>query len=78
MKNKRIVKPISLRTEMLDKLHYGHAEIDKCRMRARNVMHWSGINNDISDMISKYSVCNDYRNRQQKEPMISHEVPNRP
>jgi hypothetical protein len=78
MKNKRIIKPISLRTEMLEKLHYGHAGIEKCRMRTRDVMHWSGINNDISRMISKCSVCSDYRNRQQKEPMISHEVPNRP
>ena len=78
MKNKRIIKPISLRTEMLEKLHYGHAGIEECRMRTRDVMHWSGINNDISDMISKCSVCSDYINRQQKEPMISHEVPNRP
>lgn len=63
---------------MLEKLHYGHAGIEKCRMRARDVMHWSDINNDISDMISKCSVCNDHRNRQQKEPMISHKVPNFP
>jgi hypothetical protein len=48
--------------------------VQKCRMRTRDVMHWSGINNDISRMISKCSVCSDYRNRQQKEPMISHEV----
>lgn len=78
MKNKRIIIPSSLRTEMLEKLHYGHAGIEKCRMRARDVLYWPGINKDISDMISKCAVCNENRNRQQKEPMIPHEVPDRP
>jgi hypothetical protein len=75
MKNKRIVIPNSLRKEMLEKVHYGHAGIEKCRSRARDVMYWPGINTDISNMISKCIVCNDHRNRNQKEP---HELPDRP
>ena len=78
MKNKRIVIPNSLRKEMLEKVHYDHAGIEKCRSRARDVMYWPGINTDISDMISKCTVCNDHRNRNQKEPMIPHELPDRP
>ena len=63
---------------MLEKVHYGHAGIEKCRSRARDVMYWPGINTDTSDMISKCTVCNDHRNRNQKKPMIPHELPDRP
>ena len=39
---------------------------------------WPGMSNDIQEMVSKCSTCSTYRNRNQKEPMIAHEIPDRP
>ena len=42
------------------------------------MVYWPGMNKDIEDFISTCSVCTTYRPDQQKEPMISHEISNRP
>lgn len=36
------------------------------------------MSNDIQETVSKCSTCSTYRNRNQKEPMIAHEIPDRP
>ena len=42
------------------------------------MVYWPGMNNDIEDFISTCSVCKTCQTYQQKEPMISHEIPSRP
>ncbi|KAK3093011.1 hypothetical protein FSP39_010012 [Pinctada imbricata] len=78
LKGKRIVVPNSQRKEMLDALHYDHAGIEKCRSRARDVLFWPGINNDLADYVEHCKICGSMRNRQQKEPLKPHEIPDRP
>lgn len=36
------------------------------------------MSQDIEELISKCSVCQEHRNKNQKEPLLPHEVPNRP
>jgi hypothetical protein len=52
--------------------------IEKYKSRARDVLFWPGLNAQIEDMVSKCSICNDHRMRNQKEPLKPHEVPSRP
>lgn len=36
------------------------------------------MNKDLTDYIAKYDTCNIFQNNQQKEPLISREIPTRP
>ena len=73
--NSRIVIPMSLRQEMLRKVHETHLGMDKCKSRARLVMYWPSMCQEINDMIAKCSVCAKFRKANQREPLIPHEIP---
>jgi transposase InsO family protein len=45
---------------------------------ARDVVFWKGLNKQIEDMVAKCSICQNFRGQQQKEPMLSTEVPTLP
>ena len=78
LKGERLVVPQSMREEIKQKLHQSHLGIQGCLRRGREVVYWPGMNKDIEDFISSRSVCKSYQTDQQKEPMISHEIPSRP
>ena len=40
MRGSRIIIPTSLRKEMLNRVHYGHQGITKCRAKARQSVWW--------------------------------------
>ena len=63
---------------MLEKVHESHLGIEKSRSRARDIMFWPKMSQDIENLISKCVVCQESRNRKQKEPLNPHEVPTRP
>jgi hypothetical protein len=46
--------------------------------RARELVYWPGMNSDLENLVSKCATCQAYQNNQQKEPMISHPIPERP
>ena len=71
----RVVIPNSMRSEMLQKIHESHLGMEKCRARARSVMYWPAISNDINEMIAKCSTCVKYRRENEREPLTPHEVP---
>ena len=73
--NSGIVISMSLHQEMLMKVHKTHLGMDKCKSRARSVMYWPSVCQDINDMIARYSVCAKFRKADQREPLISHEIP---
>ena len=78
MKGERVIVPSSLRKEMKRRIHEGHLGIEKCKARARETMFWPGINSEITEMVQRCSACLDTRAYQQKEPLISHEIPTKP
>ena len=73
--NSRIVIPMSLRQEMLRKVHETHLGMDKCKSRARLVVYWPSMCQEINDMIAECSVCAKFRKANQREPLIPHEIP---
>lgn len=74
----QLIIPISVRSQILKKLHSSHIGIQSSIRRAREVMYWPGMNGQIKDFIEKCDICNSYRSQQAKEPMISHPVSERP
>ncbi|XP_048236731.1 uncharacterized protein K02A2.6-like [Haliotis rufescens] len=77
-KGQKIVIPKSLRTSMLDKIHTGHMGVEKCLRRARDILFWPKMSNDITSLVLNCSVCLERRNSNPKEPLISHDIPSRP
>ena len=75
LKVDRVVVPSSMRADMLKRIHEDHIGIEKSKARAREVMYWPRMNAEIDDYISKCGVCLQHRNSQQKESLISHDVP---
>ncbi len=78
LKGNRIVIPQSKQRFMLHKLHASHQGIEKTKRLARDIMFWPGMSMQITDLISKCPVCNTFRRRNCKEPMIEHDIPHRP
>ncbi|GFO20542.1 Pol polyprotein [Plakobranchus ocellatus] len=74
----RMIIPEALRKDILQKLHSSHLGVDKCKSRARESIFWPGITKDIELHVNKCTTCAKFRNSNRKEPMISHEIPNRP
>ncbi|CAC5382924.1 unnamed protein product [Mytilus coruscus] len=78
LKGEKIIIPASMRENMLNKLHEGHLGIEKTRKLARDSIFWPGINAQITDFISKYSVCLESRRSNTKKPMAESETPELP
>lgn len=76
-KGSKIVIPKSMRREMLKKVHIGHLGAAKTKLRAREIMFWPNMNAQIQDMISHCQACLTYRKDNNKQPLISHEIPSR-
>ena len=49
----------------------------KMKLRAKTSMYWIGINKKIDEHVMQCEPCQVYSNSQQKEPVISMEVPSR-
>ena len=71
----QIIVPKCLQSEMLSRIHESHQGIVKTKRRARGVLFWPGMNSQIEDATSK---CAEFRKAQPAEPLISHDIPNRP
>lgn len=74
----KIVIPKHIRKEMLMIIHTGHTGIVKCKKRARNVMYWPGMSQDIEKFVLSCNSCEKYRQSNSKEPLMSHDVPSLP
>ena len=78
LRGDRIVIPQSLRKAMLEKIHSSHLGITGCLRRARDNVYWPNMTNDIREYISLCPTCRSYETANAKEPMIPHDVPDRP
>lgn len=72
--NGKIVVPVELRKEMLCKIHESHFGMEKSKLRAREILYWPGMSDDIEKLISRCSVCEKYSSKNCKEPLMSHEI----
>ena len=73
----RIVIPLSMQQEILQKLHEGHQGIQRCRLRAKISVWWPGISKQINDLIERCSVCV-RESLPRREPLIPSKLPDYP
>lgn len=78
LRKNRIVIPVSMRQDMLRRIHEGHLGIEKCKRRARQAVFWPGINVHIEKYLSQCDVCLNHHYKQAKEPMMIAAHPTEP
>ena len=74
----RIIVPKLLQQEMLTTLHESHMGAEKTKSRARQALYWPSMADDIDKKVAECATCLRYRSSQQKEPLMPHQVPDRP
>ena len=74
--NNKVIVPKELRPDMVKRIHEGHLGVEKCKALARGLLYWPGITKDIENTVARCSVCIAHRPSQQREPLMSHSVPN--
>jgi hypothetical protein len=74
----RLLIPMAMRREVLQKLHESHQGSVRTKQRARSVVYWPGIDNDIENVILSCKKCQDLLPANCKEPIITKPKPARP
>lgn len=74
----RIYLPKSLTKDILIELHKPHLGYEKTKSRAKQILYWPSMNNDIELMIDNCKICQRFRYSNIKEPLINHKVPDLP
>ena len=63
---------------MLERAHEGHLGIVKTKAHVREVIWWTGMNNQVEQLVSSCETCARFQNQQRKEPLLSTDLPQRP
>lgn len=74
-KGSAIVIPLALRNDMMTQVHQGHVGMVRCKIRARNLLFWPGMNSDIEQMIGNCQTCLKFAHMPPAEPLSSEPVP---
>jgi len=60
LRGDRVVIPVSLRSDMKQRVHAGHLGINSCLRRARELIYWPGMTRDIRQYVQACPVCATY------------------
>ena len=77
-KGSRVIIPRIMRPEVKSKIHSSHQGVEVCLRKARDTVFWPNMNAEVRDQIQQCSVCNEFQVKNQKQPMQSHHLPDRP
>ena len=77
-KAEKLVLPKSLRKEMLNKIHYSHLGMEKCKLRAREIMYWPLMNKEIEDLVASCAICMQFKKNNNKQSLMLRDIPNEP
>ncbi|GFO39185.1 retrovirus-related pol polyprotein from transposon 297 [Plakobranchus ocellatus] len=78
LRGDRIVITSSLRQNMKVKVHAGHQGINSCLSRARDLILWPGMSNDIRSFVESCDTCATFCACQPEQPLLTLEVPSQP
>lgn len=77
-KSQQLIIPKKLRRDIINKIHYCHLGIQKCKKRANSCFYWPGMSKQLEDTILSCKICLTHRVTQQKETLIPHDIPSIP
>ena len=76
-KGSRVIFPRVLRPEVMSKIHSSHLGIEACLRKARDSLFCPNMTGDLRDQVSQCSICSELQSQTPKEPMQSHQIPDR-
>lgn len=76
-KGERVIRPKPLRAELKHELHLSHQGIKDTLRRVRECLYWPGMATEIEDLIARCDVCQRRSAKQQSEPMLNTDLPDR-
>ena len=56
-KGSRLLIPSTLHRNVLEQIHEGHQDMEKCMLKARESVFWLGISDDIQEAVEKCGIC---------------------
>ncbi len=74
----RIIIPQTMRKDILHKLHAAHQGRDRVLNRARQIVFWPGISNDVSNMVRRCNQCELNKASHRPQPLLQDVLPTRP
>ena len=77
-KGDRVIVPTTMRSTMLEKIHYAHQGVEACLRPAQEAIFWPGMTAAIQDRVTNCTICNEFRTAQTSQPLLTHSIPNRP
>ena len=60
---------VTIQPKIMEKIHYGHQGSNKCKIRAKTCVFWSGINSDIDKIIQQCATCQEHQKSQTAESL---------
>ena len=72
-----LLVPSNLRPQMLQIIHKGHLDAERCNLKARDCVFWPDISKD-NEMTANCPTCMQFSKCQSKEPLHPHNVPSFP
>ena len=76
MKGNRPVVPLTMRIDVLEKLHDAHQGITKCRERAKASVWWPGLSHQLEEVVKQCPTCIKEQVNP-AEPVIPSKLPHR-
>ena len=77
-KGNKVVIPRQIQKQMLQRIHCSHQGPDACVRRAKDVIFWPGMTAEIRQLVNQCSVCNEFLQKQAKEPLMTYAIPTHP
>ena len=74
----RLLIPTEMRRDVLLQLHESHQGMIRTKERARLVVYWPGLDNDIDNIILSCKTCQDMLPSNHREPITCKPRPSRP
>lgn len=74
-RGERVLIPKRLQLTMLKHIHIGHLGLEKCKLRAREIMFWPNMNAQLADYLTNCDACMTHKKQNTKEPLMPHDTP---
>lgn len=78
MRTCRLIVPKRLQPQIMKQVHSAHLGIEKTLARARECYYWPNMSTQIKESVESCRICEKFRRKNQKEPLIEDEMPEYP
>ena len=56
-KSSNLLIPSTVRSKVIEQIHEGHQGIEKCMLKARDLVYWPGISDELLEAVENCGIC---------------------